>query len=204
MDDTGLVEYDRMVHAIVVAEHADEAKDIKDRARALQIYAHQAHNMEAERKAATIRIRAERRMGQLLKEQSKHIGGRPTETPKGTEGVLQPPTLSDQGITYHESSQAQQLANISDDEFEEALQVAAEMNAVPSTAGVINGTGERRELKRMVDMDHKVYELIALMRATLSLDPSVLNGVDMITKNEVRELVPQVQAAWNGVWERVK
>jgi hypothetical protein len=46
----------------------DGAKEIRDRARAVEVYAKQAQNREAERKAAEIRIRTERRAGQLLKE----------------------------------------------------------------------------------------------------------------------------------------
>ncbi len=46
--------------------------DSRDNAMALECYAQQALNMEAERQAAEIRIRAERKAGELLKE-SKNI-----------------------------------------------------------------------------------------------------------------------------------
>jgi hypothetical protein len=44
----------------------DEVKDIRDQAQALQIYAQQVRNIEAERKACEIRLRAERRSGETL------------------------------------------------------------------------------------------------------------------------------------------
>ena len=68
MKDLGLVRYDAMRHAIVACASVDEVKEIRDRARAMEVYAAQALNTESERKACEIRIRAERRVGQMLKE----------------------------------------------------------------------------------------------------------------------------------------
>ncbi|MGH8600660.1 MAG: hypothetical protein ACRET1_08340, partial [Burkholderiales bacterium] len=63
----GLARYDEMCHAIAECESVDEVKDIHDKARAVEIYLRQAGNLEAEMTAARIRIRAERRSGELLK-----------------------------------------------------------------------------------------------------------------------------------------
>ncbi len=68
---TQLVRYDAMCRAIQSCEEYDEVKEIRDRAVALEVYAAQAMNMEAERSARVIRIRAERRAGQMLKEGKK-------------------------------------------------------------------------------------------------------------------------------------
>ena len=65
---TRLVIYDGMVTAIERCHRTDEVKDIRDKAMALEHYARQAHNIEAEKKAIEIRVRAERRAGQLLAE----------------------------------------------------------------------------------------------------------------------------------------
>jgi hypothetical protein len=54
-----LIRYDAMCRAIAEAHAVDEVKDIRDKARALEMYAHQAQNTEAERQAAEIRFRAE-------------------------------------------------------------------------------------------------------------------------------------------------
>jgi F0F1-type ATP synthase membrane subunit b/b' len=57
-----------MVLAIAACRRVDEAKEIRDKARAIEVYAAQALNRDAERQAAEIRVRAERRTGKLLKE----------------------------------------------------------------------------------------------------------------------------------------
>jgi hypothetical protein len=62
-----LARYDEMCRAIDAAYKVDEAKDIRDQAIALETYARQAHNIEAERKACEIRLRAERKAGELSK-----------------------------------------------------------------------------------------------------------------------------------------
>lgn len=57
-----------MCSTIAECHRLDEVKDIRDKARALEMYARQARNLEAERKACEIRLRAERRSGELLRE----------------------------------------------------------------------------------------------------------------------------------------
>jgi hypothetical protein len=47
----------------------DEAKDIRDKAEAMRAYARQAKNKDLEVDAAEIRIRAERRLGELIRAQ---------------------------------------------------------------------------------------------------------------------------------------
>ena len=88
----------------------DEVKDIRDKARALEIYHRQARNVEAETKACEIRLRAERRCGQLLAERemakgapgNQHTG--PLARCDGTK------SLSDLGISHTQSSRWQKLA----------------------------------------------------------------------------------------------
>jgi hypothetical protein len=68
---TKLVRYDAMCRAIEAAHKVDEVKDIRDKAAALEHYARQAMNTDAERQAWEIRLRAERKAGQLLKQMRK-------------------------------------------------------------------------------------------------------------------------------------
>ena len=61
-----LVKYDAACRAIAEARSVDEAKDIRDFALALQAYARQANNRELEDNARCIRLRATRRVGELM------------------------------------------------------------------------------------------------------------------------------------------
>jgi hypothetical protein len=73
---TQLVRYDSMCRAIAECYRVDEVKDIRDKAVALQAYARQAKNLDAERKACVVRMRAERRCGELLAAMPKQHGSR--------------------------------------------------------------------------------------------------------------------------------
>jgi hypothetical protein len=53
-----LVRYDAMCRAIAETHAIDEVKDIRDKAMALEAYARQAKNFEAEDRCKEIRIRA--------------------------------------------------------------------------------------------------------------------------------------------------
>ena len=110
---TNLVKYDAMCRAIEAAHAVDEVKDIRDRAVALEHYARQAQNIDAERHAAEIRLRAERKVGQLLAAMNKATGGRnpapDNQYPEGTGYPPTPPTLKELGISKVQSSRWQKL-----------------------------------------------------------------------------------------------
>ena len=79
-NNTALVKYDAMCRAIDAAYRVDEVKEIRDKAAALEHYSRLAKNTENERRACEIRLRAERKAGQLLAKTRKAKAGRP---PKG-------------------------------------------------------------------------------------------------------------------------
>ena len=71
MSGTQLVQYDAMIRAIDVCHKVDELKELHNKALALELYAKVAMNIDAERKAAEIRLRAERKAGELLAKMKK-------------------------------------------------------------------------------------------------------------------------------------
>jgi len=131
-----LKRYDAMCAAIVACHRVDEVKEIRDQALALQVYAQQAQNLDAERKAAEVRLRAERRAGQLLEEMAKT--GERDQSGGDRKSWSQPATmkLADLGISKSQSSRWQRLAQVSDQDFETALTDPA---SVPSTAALLRG-----------------------------------------------------------------
>ena len=117
--------YDTASHALAEAKNLSEVKDIADRAVALKEYARRAKDRELEVNAAELRIRAERRLGEMLKASDMHAGGRPKKTSKKTppadEGVFEPIKLGEIGIDYHLSDRAQKLAVFDESAFGERL-----------------------------------------------------------------------------------
>ena len=98
--------------------------------RALEEYWKQARNTEAERKAADIRLRAERRAGELLKELARatpqggdrgnqHTGGKPAAVADMPSPYRE--ALEKSQIPERTAERYQQLANIPAEDFEQAL-----------------------------------------------------------------------------------
>jgi hypothetical protein len=135
--ECSLVRYDAMCQAIAEAHRVDEVKDLRDKAMALEQYARQAKNLDAERKACEIRLRAERRAGELLKDMAdtgqRATAGEPVKQ-QMSRGTTSAPTLTDLGISRDQSSRWQKLANVPAREFEAALADPVDM---PTTGGIL-------------------------------------------------------------------
>jgi hypothetical protein len=134
MSGTELIRYDAMCSAIAAAYQVDEVKDIRDKALAIEIYARQARNTEAETRACEIRLRAERRCEQLLREREMAKAGRPPDnwSHDATDFRGAAP-LADLGISKTQSSRWQKLAAIPEEDFEATFANGAK----PTTAGLI-------------------------------------------------------------------
>ncbi len=122
---TALVKYEAARRALAAARATDEAKDIRDKAEAMRVYARQAKDRQLEVDAAEIRIRAERRLGELIRAQQETVGlakgGGDTSTGTRKVPVQEPPTLAEAGISKKLSSRAQKLAAVPQDNFEELV-----------------------------------------------------------------------------------
>jgi len=93
-----LVIYDAAGRALAEAVRVDEVKAIRDKAVALQAYAVQAKDTSMITKATALRMRAERRAGELLIDMAER-----GERPLGRKKESHAATLSDLGISNHRS-----------------------------------------------------------------------------------------------------
>lgn len=126
-----LTRYDAMVTAIAECARVDEVKDMRDRAMALEAYYRQARNLEAEREATNVRLRAERRAGELLKELARTAPAERAEIANAIQGrssnadtnVTSPfaAALEANGMTRQTAHRFQALANVPNEDFERAL-----------------------------------------------------------------------------------
>ncbi len=90
--------------------------------------------------AAELRIRAQRRMGEALRDMEKNEGGRPVQTDlTGTPGVpvIPPATLEEIGITKKQSARYQAMAAIPRATFEIAVEAYKGADEPLSAAGVV-------------------------------------------------------------------
>jgi hypothetical protein len=105
--------------ALARATRVDEVKAVRDKAEALRQYFRQAcESLVLQNQFAEIKIRAERRAGELLAERTAHVGGRPGENPSHDERGFAPSKLADLGINYSQSSRWQTMANLPEETVE--------------------------------------------------------------------------------------
>jgi hypothetical protein len=119
-----LIKYEAACRALAECKSLDEVKSWADKAAALQAYGRMAKDRTMEVDAAEIRLRAERRLGEMLAAQKAGEGlAKPGAKPRANSVVTNDriPTLAEAGISKDLSSRAQKLAAVPEDEFEAEL-----------------------------------------------------------------------------------
>lgn len=160
--ETQLVHFDRARQELALARNIDEVKLIRDQAEAIRAYIKQQKgSFEMQNTAAEIKLRAERRAGEMLKK---------TEFNKGAQGLIQQhltgspimeppvelPKLADLGITKTQSYRWQLEAEIPEEKFEQFI---AETKAVADELTSKAVLGIAQKMKR--EAEPKTVELPA-------------------------------------------
>lgn len=131
---TQLARYEQARNALAECQRVDEVKDIRDKAEAMAAYARQAKDTEMIQWVTEIKVRAERRCGELLRGMKLRDGGSARREIDPSNHVIEPPTLADMGLTLNQSSVYQQLAAMPDEHFEATVATAKDTAGQVTTA----------------------------------------------------------------------
>lgn len=209
---TQLVRYEQARTALAAVHSYDEVKDIMDQAERAAVYARQANDSDLIKYATEIRVRAQRRAGEMLAQTEKATGAKGIGKSAMPEGHSTPATLSEIGVTAKQSSNWQALASMTEEHFE------ATVEAAKDTAGEVTTAFMLREAKKVrphgkpktgPKADAIRQELKAASErgtsmlcsyARLLLD--VIRASEGLTEEE-RELLEQIQKATNELTKGV-
>jgi hypothetical protein len=191
-----LIRYDAMHQAIDACHKVDEVKAIRDQAIALEAYCRAASNMDEERKVIEIRLRAERKAGQLLaasKESGERKGQGGDQKSKST-GTILKSSLKSLGITPDQSASWQKLGAMPKNEFDAAIGATTRK---PSTKGILR---ETKPKSKETPVSSEALWLWGRLREfnerLLKENPKqVMSTLTSEMKNDVHTLAPKV-AAW--------
>jgi len=132
-----LTRYDAMRTALVESHRIDDVKDIRDKAEALRLYAKQAgEGLENQNMMAEIKLRAERRCGELLGNMENAPTGPKPQLGNSVLPNSEAPTLADMGISKMQSSRWQAIASVPEPVFEQHLATVKAAAQELTSAGV--------------------------------------------------------------------
>lgn len=167
-----LIHYDAAFKELMAAESVDEVKEIRDKAIALEAYAKQAMNTDMERAAVNIRIRAERKAGQMLKDLNPGRGG--NNNPEGSNQHVSRPKGHSEPLTS-EYAQAKQSANISDTQAKRWQQLA---DVEDDTFEEIMEDSEKLSTNRIINKEKQIdSDIIWLMGRLRDFERHKINNL---------------------------
>ena len=118
--------------ALANAEHVEDVKEIRDKAEAVRTYAERAGlGLEQQNAAAEVRLRAERRAGEMLAKMALHSGDR-----RGADAGERV-TLTDLGVSKDQSARWQKLARVTAGDFDAHVTAVKGRGEELTTAGLL-------------------------------------------------------------------
>ena len=155
-----LVLLTRADQMLAEASTLDEVKQILDTAEAVRLYYRKIAHAEAIAiRAATIKVNAERKLGQLLKtaELAKGAPGNQytgKKSPARSQDATGPIRLRDIGISKSDSSRAQAIASLPAATFNKYVRECVESSQEPTTAGLLRLAKQQTVNATVLPEDH--------------------------------------------------
>lgn len=198
-NSTTLVRISEAMKALSAAKTLDDVLQIRDQAEALRVYAKAASDsLDAANAAAEIKLRAERRAGEMLAAMEKNKGAAvPTRSHDAT-------TLDDLGIDKTQSSRWQREAAVDEDTFVEYIFACQAEGREVTQAGLLkiangahvgnnSGNSEWYTPQKYVEAVHEVMGFI-------DTDPCSCEAANEVVRAETFYTEEQdgLQQEWHG------
>jgi N6-adenosine-specific RNA methylase IME4 len=136
-NNVALVRIEAMQRALAETRDIDEIKDIRDKAEAIRLYTKQrGYSLDIQNDAAVIKIRCERRLGELLKEIERSEGGRP-EKNSSHDGTSYQQVLKENEIGHTTAHRWQLEASVPEDILEQHIEQTRKTGGEVTTVGLI-------------------------------------------------------------------
>jgi hypothetical protein len=180
--------------AIDSAATVDEVKKVLENWAGIAAYASKAKDKQLQADAAEIRMRAERRLGEMMQAQKETVGlnqgGRPQTGVSETPVSEKPATLAEAGIDKNLAKNARKEAAKSSEQFEE--------DVAEKKSGILEGKGKRKavlnlEAGEKVIARHDADAAIEQRKAEYAAEPSttvanpIIAAWNTATKDQQRE-----------------
>jgi N6-adenosine-specific RNA methylase IME4 len=145
-----IIKLDQATRMLAEIRSIDDAKQLIDLAEAARVYAQQVRlGIEAQNHAAEIKLRAQRRAGEILDSMDKAKGGQPYQEHNSTGYILKPvETYDDLGIDKVDAHRWQTIAKMPEQEFEARIAERKDAEEKLTTAGIY------REARAIAQADH--------------------------------------------------
>jgi len=185
--------------ALREARTADEVMHIRNDAIGMAAAAQAAKDTEMEENAAELRLRAERKLGQMLEEgkayRAGHGGDRKS---KGNDDPLKKPTLDELGIDKNLAKAARKAAEPSATEFERRVEAVRGQARRLRWRAKRSGGGTRRDAQTALKAE------TADLKAKLAHSEDLSNAAEMAIDQLVAALTYVRDTAGDEVWRDLK
>jgi len=153
-----LVHFENARRELELARTVDEVKQIRDKAEAMRLYCKQAKaSLEMQNQCAEIKLRAERRAGEMLTETEKNPGGQVEhESYLSHDGRGRIPKLSELGITWNQSSRWQKIGEIPEESFEDYIETTMSKKGELTSSGALLLARDIERQKKIQDIEDKI------------------------------------------------
>lgn len=162
---TALIRYEAARTALAEAHRVDEVKDIRDKAAALAAYARQKNDREMVQWVTDIKIRAERRFGEMSAQLETNERARTDLSALQDGKQTKAAVLAAVNVSPSEAWRCEQLAAMPEDHFEAAVATAKATAGEVTTAFMLRAAKGQAPARKLTKKDQERMQELSEAKA---------------------------------------